>query len=89
MTKKTIFEHEAFCLKKLLASLVLLVDALNAMGAQISYVKNEGYPPLKICIGIRKKRKNFQNSNANRTIIGCEIKENNTNEERNAAMVLC
>jgi 3-phosphoshikimate 1-carboxyvinyltransferase len=26
----------------------LLVDALNAMGAQISYVKNEGYPPLKI-----------------------------------------
>jgi 3-phosphoshikimate 1-carboxyvinyltransferase len=26
----------------------LLVDALTAMGAQISYVKNEGYPPLRI-----------------------------------------
>lgn len=26
----------------------ILVDALNRMGAQISYLKNEGYPPLKI-----------------------------------------
>ncbi len=26
----------------------ILVDALNSLGAQISYLKNEGYPPLKI-----------------------------------------
>lgn len=26
----------------------ILVDALNSIGAQISYLKNEGYPPLKI-----------------------------------------
>ncbi|MAQ76607.1 MAG: 3-phosphoshikimate 1-carboxyvinyltransferase [Aquimarina sp.] len=26
----------------------ILVDALSAMGADISYVKNEGYPPIKI-----------------------------------------
>lgn len=26
----------------------ILVDALNTLGAQISYLKNEGYPPLKI-----------------------------------------
>ena len=26
----------------------VLVDALNEMGAEISYVKNDGYPPLKI-----------------------------------------
>ncbi len=26
----------------------ILVDALNSLGAQIQYVKNEGYPPLKI-----------------------------------------
>jgi 3-phosphoshikimate 1-carboxyvinyltransferase len=26
----------------------ILVDALNSLGAQISYLKNEGFPPLKI-----------------------------------------
>lgn len=26
----------------------ILVDALNSLGAQISYLKNDGYPPLKI-----------------------------------------
>ena len=29
----------------------LLVDALRALGAKISYLKNEGYPPLKITGG--------------------------------------
>jgi len=26
-----------------------LVDALNQIGADISYLEKEGYPPLKIC----------------------------------------
>jgi 3-phosphoshikimate 1-carboxyvinyltransferase len=28
--------------------ITILVDALNSLGAQISYLKNEGFPPLKI-----------------------------------------
>ncbi len=38
----------------------LLVEALESLGANIEYVENEGFPPLKFNKGFRQKQKNIQ-----------------------------